>query len=406
VVREGFAAAISAAKLAWWWEPLLAWLKASNRELDIFAMPLLASHDATTIGTEKTADPALFKCLAATGRFINTPDSIFCAGFLEKPVIGDSPTESSRLRALEVFQDQLWRAFSRDFETYFQGFPLIMLDGIPGLSGRDPKKITLVLPYVVAMALDWMALIANARRKKNSCTLCTAGKEDMHCSNPAWARFHVPLPTCSTGGAAAGGGGSSGAAATGSAASMAGGVGGGAPAAASMAGGGGGGAPAAASMAGGGGGGAPAAASPSQSPDTLGAVVERLWMQFFHIRALVEAEEKKGSEGEDSARFRELKDALKAIDEQLLACGFSTPFDANSPLWYMRAHPPTQTGSFYSLEGYFSNRRQRCPRTALRRPLRLWLRTLKTWFRLTAASATAAMFFFFFCMGAQHNSWV
>jgi len=191
IVREGFAAAISSSRKAWWWRPLKRYAALKGKRLDLVGMPICGSHDATLIGSENTADPVLGKLLAATGRFANSTECVLLQGFIEKPVIGESATPSSKESVLMAWQNQLYRAFAEELDNYFTGVPLLM-DCIPGLEGgADDDTIKVVLPYTVAMALDWMALIANVQRKKASCNLCTAGALQMSLSNPSVVRLET-----------------------------------------------------------------------------------------------------------------------------------------------------------------------------------------------------------------------
>ena len=165
LVREGFSAAISAAAASWFWEPLRHICKTRGVQLDVFAMPLLGSHDETLIGTQDTADPVLTQIIAARGGFATSTDSIFCRGFINKPPIGECPTPAARARTLEVWHRQLYLAFASELDQYFDGMPLLM-SRVPGLErGSQPNTIYLALPYSVAMCLDWMALLSSAHRK-------------------------------------------------------------------------------------------------------------------------------------------------------------------------------------------------------------------------------------------------
>ena len=189
VVREGFSAAISAARVAWWWEPVHALSKTLGKTIDLVGVPLISSHDATLIGTQDTADPVLSKIAIATGRFAKSEKSIMCRGFIRKPTIGESSTVSDRTRTIEVWHEQLYNAFARELDDYFKGPPLIM-DLIPGLErGSDPNTLKVVLPYSVVFALDWMALISSAHRKKESCCLCSVRKCQLHETNPDVVRL-------------------------------------------------------------------------------------------------------------------------------------------------------------------------------------------------------------------------
>jgi len=184
LVREGFSAAISAAAASWFWEPLRHICKTRGVQLDVFAMPLLGSHDETLIGTQDTADPVLTQIIAARGGFATSTDSIFCRGFINKPPIGECPTPAARARTLEVWHRQLYLAFASELDQYFDGMPLLM-SRVPGLErGSQPNTIYLALPYSVAMCLDWMALLSSAHRKKESCCLCSIRKCQLHEPSP------------------------------------------------------------------------------------------------------------------------------------------------------------------------------------------------------------------------------